>query len=95
MKEVMVAVYEANSKYNGHSRINRYHYEVGFECYKVSRQEERNMGILVNGKAPEDTFEIVFVNFKNEGIRRSSFTSAKEANEVVKNYMQHGFRRVK
>lgn len=95
MKEVMVATYKTDDNYSGHSRINRYHYEVGFECYKISRQEERDMGILVNGKAPEDTFEIVFVNFKNEGVRRSSFSTAKEANEVVKSYMQHGFRRVK
>ena len=94
MKEIMVATYKTNDKYTGHSRINRYHYEVGFECYKISRQEERDMGILVNGKAPEDTFEIVFVNFKNEGVRRSSFSTAAEANEVVKSYMQHGFRRV-
>ena len=94
MKNIKLATYLTTNTYQGYSNINRYHWEVGFECYKVDLSEERTLGILINGQPPMDTFELVFFNHKNEGIRRSRFTSREEANAVVKNYINHGFRRV-
>ena len=94
MKNIKLATYLTTNTYRGHSNINRYHWEVGFECYKVDLSEERTLGILINGQPPMDTFELAFCNHKNEVIRRSRFTSREEANEVVKGYLTRGFRRV-
>ena len=94
MKNIKLATYRTTNTYQEHSRINRYHWEVGFECYKVDLSGERTLGILINGQPPMDTFELVFFNHKNEVIRRSRFISREEANAVVKNYINHGFRRV-
>lgn len=93
MKEVKLATYRTPNTYKGHSKINKYHWEVRFECYFIDRSEEREMGILVNGIPPVDTYELVFLNYKDVEVRRSRFTDRVEANSVVKNYINHGFRR--
>ena len=94
MKDIKLATYKTENHYKGYSNINRYHWEVGFECYKIDFSEERAMGITINGKAPEDTFDIVFLNHKGVGVRRQRFTSRDEANAVVKKYIANGFKRV-
>lgn len=94
MKDIKLATYLTNNTYQGHNHINQYHWEVGFECYKVDMSEERAMGILINGQPPVDTFELVFINYKGIGVRRSRFTSRDEANAVVKNYINRGYRKV-
>lgn len=94
MKEVKIATYKTDNAYRGHNNINRYHWEVGFECYKVDYSEERSMGVKINGKDIEDTFNISFFNCKGVFVRTSHFSSREEANEVVKNYVKHGFKRI-
>lgn len=94
MKWIELATYKTDDVYRGHSRINRYHWEVGFKCFRVDNSSARELGLLLNGEPPADTFQIHFLNWKGDVVRVSEFTSREEANAVVKKYIQHGFRKV-
>lgn len=94
MKDIELAVYRTTNLYRGHSSINRYHWEVGFKCYRVDNSEARALGIRVNGELPQDYLGIRFFNHKDVITRVSRFSTQEEANEVVKEYMNRGFRRV-
>lgn len=94
MKWIELATYRTDDEYRGYSRINRYHWEVGFKCFRVDLSEERELGFLLNGEPPADLLQIHFFNWKGGVVRVSEFESREEANAVVKKYIQQGFRKV-
>lgn len=85
MKEVLIATYKRNDTYRGYSKINHYHVPTEIRCYVIDNSDERELGILVNGKPCEDGYDVVEYNYKGQATYRHHFTSKEEANSCFLN----------
>ncbi|MBR4152080.1 MAG: hypothetical protein IKT98_03905 [Selenomonadaceae bacterium] len=95
MKEILIATYKREDTYCGHSKINHYHVPVEFRCYVIDNSDEREMGVLVNGKPVGDYYDILEVNYKDAVTYRHHFTDRDKANECFISLMKRfgGFKK--
>lgn len=99
MRYIKIAFYEAPKDqkfrmHKGYSRINRYHWEEGFDCYIVDCSDDYTDGIFVNGRICKDYYQLRFKNYKGDVVRTENFESRAEANNTVKYYLQHKWVRI-
>ena len=96
MQDILIAVYERKDNYKGYSKINHYHIVTELRAYVCDCTEERNIGILVNGKPCPDTYDVVEYNYKGEVIYRHHFVDRNKANSCVKSIIANigGFKRI-
>jgi len=91
MKDILLSSYNRKDPYEGRKYyhvVNRYHTTIEIKCYRTDNSEEREMGILVNGKEIPDYYDIVEFNYKGECIWRHHFTDKNSANKCFLNLME-------
>lgn len=96
MKNILVGAWKREDNYRGHSYINHYNWTVEIRCYVCDCSEEREWGIMVNGKPVPDYYDIVEINYKGESIFRHHYTDREKANKCFMALMKNigGFQKV-
>ena len=82
--EKNVKIYRREDTYRGRFEINHYNMPTELRCYIEDNSDLRDMGVLVNGEEPKDTYNVKTINYKGHTLHNYKFDTPEEANECFK-----------